>query len=358
MARVVALRFGTEEGEASISGELQDFSYYDRDSGWMYAETQIIPATRIPRRGRLKVKWLNLPELISHQTNPVQWPKIQKAVQRTRYAILQEAVYDGFFRDLSQEGHQGQTELQTGDATLTLTVGSATRNAHDGRVIMDDIRVVETWQGGTKTITGHHAVLLVDVLDENDQPVGVLDITGEVTITMGEPPSGETDGSSLSSGGKAGTSIKKGQEILRGIMISPEIIEEIAAIPDTAILSDHFDRPLRPSAAELKVKADLVSASFIRDVTSELHSRLAFSVSAFVVVILGAILGIMYRGAHPQIAFAISFVPALFVIIMNIMGRQLAEKEGTVMLGIGAIWGAILLVGILDAITLTRVVRR
>jgi hypothetical protein len=43
---------------------------------------------------------------------------------------------------------------------------------------------------------------------------------------------------------------------------------------------------------------------------------------------------------------------------MNIAGRQLAANIATQMLGIGIIWGGILLVALADAVVLTRYLRR
>ena len=95
-----------------------------------------------------------------------------------------------------------------------------------------------------------------------------------------------------------------------------------------------------------------------RDITGTLHSRLAFSLSVFVLVILGAALGIVFRGAHVLTAFGISFLPSLFVICMIIMGKQLIDNPPTTALGVAVIWLGIGLVAAGDVYTLARVVRR
>ena len=57
-------------------------------------------------------------------------------------------------------------------------------------------------------------------------------------------------------------------------------------------------------------------------------------------------------------AFGISFVPSFLVIVLIITGRQLAQNPGTALVGLGTIWLGIVLVGVLDAWTLTKVLRR
>jgi len=95
-----------------------------------------------------------------------------------------------------------------------------------------------------------------------------------------------------------------------------------------------------------------------REILGVIHSRLAFSASAFVLVILGAALGIIRRGSHVLTAFGIAFLPALFVIVTIIMGRQLAQNEGMTLIGLCTIWAGIVVVGGLDVWTLTRVLKR
>jgi lipopolysaccharide export LptBFGC system permease protein LptF len=342
-AGLVALRFGEEDGAATISGKLEDFSYYERDRGLLKAASQDIPSKRIPRPHGLRLKWLNLSELFQYHAEPQRWPKVESAVARTRFALLKESLYDWFFVGLSREGREGEIEMSGGGIRWKVAVQSATRDAYDGRVTMEDVRVEEWAAGRVRTITGRHAVLMVAEPEEGSAPTAFLDITGDVVVT---------DAS------EAGGSISKGRENIRDIPIPQGLIDDVEAIPATALLKPLSDRPMRQASMELNTKAVAEGEEFLRNITSELHSRLAFSASAFVVVILGAILGVMYRGAHPQVAFAISFVPALFVIVMNIMGRQLAEKEGAVTFGLAVIWGAIILVGLIDLSALRRVVRR
>ncbi|MCH7651648.1 MAG: hypothetical protein IIA63_10885 [Nitrospinae bacterium] len=69
-------------------------------------------------------------------------------------------------------------------------------------------------------------------------------------------------------------------------------------------------------------------------------------------------MGIILRDANVLTAFGISFVPSLLVVVTIIMGRQLAQNEGTATPGLLLIWFGIAAVGLVDAWTLTRILRR
>jgi len=95
-----------------------------------------------------------------------------------------------------------------------------------------------------------------------------------------------------------------------------------------------------------------------RRIIATLHERTAFTFSVLVLVILGAGLGIVFRGAHASTAFGISFVPSLLVIVLIVMGKQMAQNAGTFWIGLSVMWSGIVAVGVLDWWTLTRLVRR
>jgi hypothetical protein len=69
-------------------------------------------------------------------------------------------------------------------------------------------------------------------------------------------------------------------------------------------------------------------------------------------------LGIVLRGAHVLVAFGISFVPLVFVLVMLVAGRQMANNAPTHVLGLAFMWGGIVTVAGVDVWMLQRVLRR
>jgi lipopolysaccharide export LptBFGC system permease protein LptF len=79
-----------------------------------------------------------------------------------------------------------------------------------------------------------------------------------------------------------------------------------------------------------------------REVLAELHWRPAYAVGCFLMVVIGAALGVIFRGGQALTAFALAAIPASLVIILLLMGKELIANPGApAMLGIGAIWGGI-----------------
>ena len=75
-------------------------------------------------------------------------------------------------------------------------------------------------------------------------------------------------------------------------------------------------------------------------------------------VALGAALGIVFRGSHAVVAFGISFVPSLVVMVLIVAGKQMAQNAATHGAGLLLLWSGILLVCGLDGWVMTRVLRR
>jgi hypothetical protein len=58
---------------------------------------------------------------------------------------------------------------------------------------------------------------------------------------------------------------------------------------------------------------------------SEIHARLSFAISCFILVMVGCTLGMMFRSGNFLSAFAISVVPALLSIALVVTGQHTAE---------------------------------
>jgi lipopolysaccharide export LptBFGC system permease protein LptF len=92
------------------------------------------------------------------------------------------------------------------------------------------------------------------------------------------------------------------------------------------------------------------------DIISELHGRAAFAISCLVLVIVGCVMGMLFKSGNFLTAFAVSFVPALFCITMIIAGQRTAgtvgwnnfwHADGSLQTGIALIWSGVGITGAL-----------
>lgn len=340
----IVLRFAFDDTDSTptLTGELHNVIYYDRQKGnWGSFGFVKLGQNKIRLRIRLKVKWLDLGELLRYRQNPEGWPKVATLLGRVRDEVVRWRYYTEVFEEYRASG---EVNLNGRKGLITLHAGAGTPDAlGDGGLTFTDVVITDARGGVRRTITGDDARLFVGRAAESGPTYAVLEVSGHVTIREQ---------------GVAGEPLQKGRERFEDIWVPEHIRTEVSQMADAALLDDRLPAELPPAASRLCVQAIEARARFSRELTSELHSRLAFSASALVLVLLGAALGMLLRGSQVMVAFGISFVPSLFVTVMNIMGRQLAEKPGTTTLGLFVIWGAIVAVGALDAWVLYRVIRR
>lgn len=91
-----------------------------------------------------------------------------------------------------------------------------------------------------------------------------------------------------------------------------------------------------------KLRGDIVNMQ--RQIIAEIHGRLAYGIGCFLLVVLGAALGLVFRGGQILSAFAISCIPAMILVVTTIMGKQMITNPGVVMnYGLGALWGGLAL---------------
>jgi len=91
-----------------------------------------------------------------------------------------------------------------------------------------------------------------------------------------------------------------------------------------------------------------------RDIAAVLHFRFGYALGALVTVLMGAILGTIYRGAQPLAAFGLSCVPFAVLTVLTIMGRSLAEKPTGELVGPLIIWGGLAALALADGLLLRR----
>ncbi|MEE9293350.1 MAG: LptF/LptG family permease, partial [Phycisphaerae bacterium] len=339
-AESIVIRFTRPDGgPMAISGKFINATVFDERRGaWGDAGDQEFGPEILPQQIRTKLKWLDLPELLHLRRNPQDWPKVATALDATRVAILANEYRIRVMNDFRDDS---RVTLFDENAIIDLRAEEAFLDHENNSVGFHDVTVTEQRDGRTRTITGAGADLSMSRSPDSGVMHGVIRLTGNVTVTD-----------------SSGRTVRKGREQLAGVAVDRAMVDKWEAVTDAQLLNPRENIATGDAAEVARARAIREAGKFVRRVGSELHSRLAFSISVLVLVVLGAALGITFRGSRVLVAFGISFVPALFVIVMNIMGRQLAEKDGTVLVGIMAVWGSIAVVALLDVWTMTRVVRR
>ncbi len=144
----------------------------------------------------------------------------------------------------------------------------------------------------------------------------------------------------------------------RGLQIPPDIAQRVAAITPREVLDEAAALPGQEVFGEARSRVIADAAKLRRKVTGLIHFRLGYSLSALVTIVMGAALGVVFRGSRALAAFGLACIPFGTVTILMLMGRQLTEHEATETIGPLIIWGGLLLVALADVLILRVGVRR
>lgn len=139
----------------------------------------------------------------------------------------------------------------------------------------------------------------------------------------------------------------------------PDLVQKNQAITPDSIYQMPVESPADQAILnDVKtIRTDGV-AKILGAVYGEIHSRLAYGTSCFLLVAMGAALGLLFRGGQILSAFAISVVPSTVVIVMMIMGKTMLSNPSIPMVaGIASIWSGIGLLVVANLFIYAKLVR-
>ncbi len=359
LAEAVNVVFGESDGLPTVAADMVSISGYDRrEASWFAGDEQNLGAMKVPRDFPLKIKWLGLGELLRARRRPERLRQLQQETSRLRTAAA-EAL---FYRSVAE---RGGAPLVLGDGRLRyeLSAGSLATDAEDGRTTFYDVTIVENRDGRSRTIKADRATLDFERGEGDPDRSGTLGLALDDPREHGPPPPSTVainvfDHVSMTDPDNPARTIQRHHEQLDPVPAPREFVAAAERLDDATLFDPTRESVPGERFARRRDKLIAVRAAAIREITSVLHQRATLSVSVLVLVILGAALGIHLRGAHVLVAFLISFVPAVFVLVTIITGKRLTENPDIATLGLGVMWSGIATVTLLDVWVLARVLRR
>jgi len=336
-ARSIDLRFGRRDSGVRVAADMLGLTYYDRSKG-QFADVgrQAVAPTELPPLFARKLKFLNLTELLHYRRHPEQWPDVSDAIDVVRVRVGRRAIYDALTTELRDD-----RRLTFADATtrLVLSAPQAARIPRDGGIELTDVAIEEQVADRLRRGSAARAVVEVvrgDAIDELALQVDAYD----ARLSL------------------ADQTIERTKATLGPVALSDALVERIRAIPVEELL--HGGDAVDDSDVIAVTRREALAArdDAVRRIVATLHERAAFSLCVMGLVVLGAALGIVFRGSHAMVAFGVSFIPSLFVIVAIVMGKQMAQNEATPVAGLFLLWSGIIAVALIDVWMLTRVLRR
>ncbi len=321
-----------------VGASMFDVTYFDRDKG-QFADIgrQRFPPNELGDFNQLKLKFLKLGDLFFYRSHIDEWFEVREAMDSLRVQVGARRVFDQLADEWLTGGHR--FVLSDDVRTSEVSASSAVRFGDGSGLQLTDVTIEEHQRGRVRLCRAGRADVEIargDTVNETGVRIDAYDVRIESDGQLIERPKETFGPYHLPAAALAAVR-----------SMSSDVLLE----PDSTLSDGNPIERKRSAAARVRGQTS-------RRIDSILSERFAFSVSVFVLVILGAVLGIVFRGNHAIVSFGISFVPALFVLVTIVTGKQMAQNEGTQIIGLLTMWAGIAFVAALDSWTLTRVLRR
>ncbi|MFQ5807532.1 MAG: hypothetical protein ACE5I3_13885, partial [Phycisphaerae bacterium] len=145
---------------------------------------------------------------------------------------------------------------------------------------------------------------------------------------------------------------------LDGLLLPQHVLDEMEQYGPAAVIDTDTVLPTNIALEDARIALRRAADKLRRKVGGLIHFRLGFAGSALVTILMGAALGVIFRGSRALAAFGLACIPFGIVTVLMLMGRQLTENVGTETLGPYVIWGGLALVGLADGFIVQFGVRR
>ncbi|HUW82272.1 MAG TPA: LptF/LptG family permease [Phycisphaerae bacterium] len=345
-AATATVEFRSVGGEHKIEAGLHNVRVFDwKRSTFIEEDYRPVERTGITIPIKQKPKFWNLKELLRYRRHPAEAPGVINRIELLRMELASFLYFRSLADSLREPG--GQVELSSEQRRYTVAAQEVSISEEDGSLKLRGPVVVDAQPNKTRHLTAKEATLRGQWMPYRDTIKFSLQMSlrGDVQI---EDPEAKAIGGNLS----------KPSEDLRPLPLPPSILDATRRYSNAELIDRDVELPLSggPARGRTGLCADVFK--LVYKIDGILHMRLAYSLCALVLVVLGAALGVIVRGGQVLTAFGVSFIPAMFVIVAIIMGRQLAENTNTASIGVAIIWGSLLVTAALNPAITWRFMRR
>lgn len=266
----------------------------------------------------------------------LQWriqPWIMPEVQRKFASFATHLRHWYFFNKLAERVAAGKPLSLSDETGRRLELRARAIGDVDGRPVLSDIDASVFEPGASKAIRYKAAQGRIGA---NTDPQGLSQVELRLAAVEGQriveyaPVSGA-----------AAQTLRDDVVTLAGWRIPAEVLQPLEAVTAQAVLNP--ETKVEGDEHLLKERSDLLKMQRreIRSVTSIIHSRFGYSLSALVTVLIGAALGVIFRGSKALTAFGLACVPFAAVIVLLLLGGRLIESDHGGVAGPWVIWGGL-----------------
>jgi lipopolysaccharide export LptBFGC system permease protein LptF len=344
-AQKALIVFDSYNDAPTVSLHLYDVRMFNEKQGQMIQMAyHMIPPQPLPSLTRKKIKFLSLPDLLAIADDPLSYDDLKKMADALQVQFRNSLAYKSLVKQVEE---YGECRFQNGEERCTITADNfRERTDKDGKIILEgNVTLKHFLQAGlTRTYTAREAYIAANTPTPDATPLFTLELKNEVKVT--ESQKGKPD------------RFGERKDILIGPIPAPASVVETAQNITLDQLLDE-DSPYNYNGQLSKFRGNLALGKIrtVGKAVAEIHGRTAYSASVLVLLVLGAGLGIIFRGGHFVSAFGLSFIPLLVVVVMIMTGKQLTTS-GAVNIGIGVIWLGVAITMLANIVVLGKFLKR
>ncbi len=312
-----------------------------------------------------KPAWYGWDKLHRTLTNPLENESIRQKFEE----IKREIGYAWLARDIVRTIRMGQVYDKLGSSEKTCRIEADSAVALEkGEVELKSAQPEKNGQPKRVTVeitsanqrrifTADRARVVPKWFPMKKVSVVSIELFGDVKINvqeMGATTTAQADGDpSLHAS-------RKSRDKVGGLDMPPHILQRASKINweqvEAGVEKLTSDPAVRASVKQLK---NTYIPQLLRRVLAEIHSRFAYGLSCFLLVSMGAALGLMFKGGQVMSAFTLAVIPASLVIVLVLMGKKIiSNPDAPQAFGLAAIWIGVVALLVADVLIHMRLARK
>lgn len=347
-ARFCLTQFDTRADPISIAGLAQDGRSYEIGRGTVRFEEQPLERLEVVLPIRANLSFLDLADLAEVYAAPWQFTEVADSI--TRFAdALRRYRFAEYCRTRIADGRPLELP-RTGGGTYRVTAATCRAPDRD-HLFLDDVRVVtEHADPGRPT---HY-----------EAPTGVLSIResrdGDLLLRLSLAGAGENMVRQWHPGSPLFTQVReKHEETLEDLGAPTAVLDQVDSRSPRDLIDPSVDLGLAGTElATKRAKLGQLALTTRREALALFHFRFGFAASAIVTILMGAALGVAFKGGRALAAFGLAAIPLGLIAVLLMMGRNTGERAGGELIGAAITWGGLAAIAIADIIIMRLGVRR
>ena len=348
-AESAVIKFDTGGGAPQIQASLANITLFDPEGRIEPKSKQILlgPVDFPIGGGRLRPKHMSLPQLLESRKRPEEvFTRVAQELHRTEQLVAATLLFNHLTECFSAaqdgcglESPGSVVRIQGSDPQVRLD-----RRHRSIWLELSDVKTIEDLGTDRREYDSASARISLRLSDDGQTEV-LVDLTERVTARDVDNPGDPREVPAVQLGPfNLPTTL---QDRLAGEEYGPE-----------RLWNKRVKYDLGPDVEKQRKKLRRQRSKYLHQIWAEIHVRTVYSISVLVLAVLGAALGIIFRGGQVLVAFGISFVPTLFVILTTIMGKNIAKGEGTLAVGLAIMWCGLIAVACLDYVVFKKYLPR